>query len=147
MKSFLGNFYRHLAIFFWSHWSNATRNVLLLILMKNGAFTSPRTDVWGAAIDAGPTQPDASSSVWPDIWIKSSPKFPKVAQKIAKQFLYKSSVFRKQLKISPNVWTTFVKEICCQELSKIAQSGHTDASTSSSSERTSEQTGWKVLSN
>ena len=23
MKSFLGNFYRHLAIFFWSHWSGA----------------------------------------------------------------------------------------------------------------------------
>ena len=29
MKSFLGNFYRHLAIFFWSHWWEVTKRSLL----------------------------------------------------------------------------------------------------------------------
>ena len=27
MKSFLGNFYRHLAIFFWSHWPQSQRTI------------------------------------------------------------------------------------------------------------------------
>ena len=31
LKSFLGNFYRHLAIFFWSHWSKTKKKKMLLL--------------------------------------------------------------------------------------------------------------------
>ena len=39
MKSFLGNFYRHLAIFFWSHWThNHVKMVRLCYLVTIGAL-------------------------------------------------------------------------------------------------------------
>ena len=61
--------------------------------------------------------------VWPDVGIKSSHFFELVAQNVATEaFTYKSDF----LKISQRVAQYlgyFCKKICCQDLSKMAQSG------------------------
>ena len=51
------------------------------------------------------------SSVWPDVEIKSSPSFPKVAQKVASPVWLKKWWFSQLPKKSPNIWATF--EVKC----------------------------------
>ena len=59
------------------------------------------------------------TAVWPDIGVKM---FPKVAQIDATAVFPLSDTFQK----SPKSHQCFCKQNCCQELSKIAQSGHTE---------------------
>ena len=66
-------------------------------------------------------------AVWPDVKMKCCPKFRKVAQKEPHQFLHeKLKPFLQWTLKFLNIWATFVIKIGFQELSKIAQSGHTD---------------------
>ena len=63
--------------------------------------------------------------VWPDVEIKSSPIFPMFAQKESTEILNWKVPF---FKIAPKVIKYlgyFLTKICSQDLSKIAQSGHT----------------------
>ena len=64
-------------------------------------------------------------AVWPYVGIKSSLKISKVAQKVPwyNSFYLKVLFFKIILK-SPNIWARFVGKFWHQELSKIAQSGH-----------------------
>ena len=41
-------------------------------------------------------------------------------------FYLNSEIFQKQPQMLPDIWATFYKKICHQEISNIAQSGHTD---------------------
>ena len=52
---------------------------------------------------------------------------PEIAQKVATHFLHNSDIIRNSPNSHQNVWATFVAPICCHELVKIAQSGHTDS--------------------
>ena len=67
-----------------------------------------------------------SQAVWPDVEIKSSQSFPKVAQKGATVIL---TLLRRDLfQIGPKshqIFRQLWKKACGQDLSKIAQSGHT----------------------
>ena len=63
--------------------------------------------------------------VWPDIEIKSSPKFSRSCQKVALAVLTEILLFFQN---SPNCCHHlgyFCKKLCHQKLSEIAQSGHT----------------------
>ena len=60
-------------------------------------------------------------SVWPDVRIKSSPNFPKVAKNLVTAFFTEKVCFSKQHKKPPNGYSW--KKICRKELSKIAQNG------------------------
>ena len=67
-------------------------------------------------------------TVWPEVGVKSGPNPPKVAPKVSTAVFCKSTILHN----SPKCCSTFgllLKEICPQELSKIAQSGHTATST------------------
>ena len=60
-------------------------------------------------------------------WNKSSPIFPKGAQKLSKIiFTKKVSVFQNSLEKLPSKWATFVTELVAKEFQYIAQSGRTD---------------------
>ena len=66
-----------------------------------------------------------SRLVWPDSEIKSSPKFSKSCQKLASADITLKVIFNSAQKVTVHLGY-FWKKICSQELSKIAQSGHTD---------------------
>ena len=65
-------------------------------------------------------------SVWPDDGIKSGLIPPKIAQKVAAHILHNSDIIWNSPKCHQNILATFMETICCQELVKMAQSGHTD---------------------
>ena len=62
------------------------------------------------------------STVWPDVKIKSSPIFPIVNLKESTDVLDWIVPF---FKMAPKYLGYFFKKICSQDLSRIAQSGHT----------------------
>ena len=69
-------------------------------------------------------------AVWPDAGIKINPSFPVRAQTVTKVIFY--YIVTKCFKIAQKAskYLDHVDEkICCQELSKIAQSGHTSVRT------------------
>ena len=62
--------------------------------------------------------------MWLDAGIKISPNFLKLATKVTKvAFYYKVTYFKIAEKVSKYLGH-FNDQICCLELSKIAQSGH-----------------------
>ena len=64
--------------------------------------------------------------VWPEIEVKSSQKFSRMAQKVATVVsTWKVMFFKRVPKVTRHLGY-FWKKICQQELSKIVQSGHTD---------------------
>ena len=62
------------------------------------------------------------AAVWPDVEIKSSPSFPKVAQKGATVVRIMLFTFTQKGIIN---FDHFLKNICQKDFSKIVQSGHT----------------------
>ena len=62
--------------------------------------------------------------MWPDVGIKNYPNSPKVAHKVDTAVFAFKMVFLNSPKVI-KYSGYFCKKICCQELSKIAQSGHT----------------------
>ena len=70
-------------------------------------------------------QLDGPSSVWPDAWFKVAQMFSKVVLIISKPVFTLIDHFKIAQK-STIFLGYFWEWICCQELSKIAQSGHTD---------------------
>ena len=64
-------------------------------------------------------------SVWPDVRRKSSQNFETLAQKLAKEAFNHKVMFFKIVHKVTKYLDYFCKKICCNELSKIAQSGHT----------------------
>ena len=65
-----------------------------------------------------------SDTVRPDVEMKGSPIFPKVAQKVATAVCSKVLVLQNRQKLCTH-FGYFSKKICHQELSKNAHSGHT----------------------
>ena len=63
----------------------------------------------------------SSQAVWPDVGIESCP------HKSNHSHFYLKVIFLKKPQKLPNILNTFWKEICCQELKKTTQSGHTAA--------------------
>ena len=67
-----------------------------------------------------------SSTVWPDVVVKSSPNVSKSCPKSSNSsFVHKIKVFQHCPKSCQSFWATFVTNFVAQELSKITQSGHT----------------------
>ena len=64
--------------------------------------------------------------MWPDVEIKRNPNFPIVAQNVNPSKFSLTETFFKIAQKVPKYLCYFYKQICCKELSKIAQSGHTD---------------------
>ena len=58
-------------------------------------------------------------------WNQKLPNFTWNCPKVATHFLHNSDIIIKSPKSHQNIWATFCETICCQELVKIAQSGHT----------------------
>ena len=63
--------------------------------------------------------------MWPDCKLKSSPLTPKVAQKVGDNSVYLKSDFFKLTQKIILYLGYFCKQICCQDLSKKSQYGHT----------------------
>ena len=91
-------------------WQKATRNEMK---SKHGLATEPRSTV-----------SRRSDTVWPAVGVKSSPIFPKVAQKVANA-VFKRVRFFKIAKKSCQWFGLLLLEILLPRTLKIAKSGHT----------------------
>ena len=92
--------------------------IVLLMCKLKAARTSPTTLIMSFLTFW-------SSPVWPDVGTKNSPFFPKVAQNIASPGFSWKWCFKKAQKVTMH-FGYFCMNIGHRELSKIAQSGHTD---------------------
>ena len=63
--------------------------------------------------------------MWLDDGIKSGLISPKNCPKGSHTLLHNSDNIRNSPQSHQNIWVTFVRQFFCQELVKIAQSGHT----------------------
>ena len=104
VKSFLGNFCRHLATFYWSHWQPAA-----IECHTNVGLNYPKNR---RGFDL------QNRSVRPDVGIKSRQIFPKSRQS--------KSCLKVMLPTWLNISVTFSMKLNHLGLSEIAQSGHTE---------------------